>query len=207
MNSQAYTAGGAPPLDPHAGAASRDTGALDAAFSKVFWRLMPFLALLFIVAWIDRVNIGFAKLRMLEDLGFSETVYGLGAGIFFVGYFLFEVPSNLLLERIGAKKTLARITILWGITSIAMVFVNSTTSFYVLRFLLGAFEAGLVPGVVLYLTFWFPASRRAQMTGFFISASAVAGIIGGPLAGLIMNNMGGIAGMTNWQWLDRKSVV
>lgn len=201
MNSQAYTAGGTPPLDPHAGAAHRDTGALDAAFSKVFWRLMPFLALLFIVAWIDRVNIGFAKLRMLEDLGFSETVYGLGAGIFFVGYFLFEVPSNLLLERIGAKKTLARITILWGITSIAMVFVNSTTSFYVLRFLLGAFEAGLVPGVVLYLTFWFPASRRAQMTGFFISASAVAGIIGGPLAGLIMNNMGDIGGMTNWQWL------
>ncbi len=201
MNSQAYAAGGSPPLDPHASAARRDTGALDAAFSKVFWRLMPFLALLFIVAWIDRVNIGFAKLRMLEDLGFSETVYGLGAGIFFVGYFLFEVPSNLLLERIGAKKTLARITILWGITSIAMVFVNSTTSFYVLRFLLGAFEAGLVPGVVLYLTFWFPASRRAQMTGFFISASAVAGIIGGPLAGLIMNNMGGMAGLANWQWL------
>ena len=201
MNSQAYAAGGSPPLDPHASAARRDTGALDAAFSKVFWRLMPFLALLFIVAWIDRVNIGFAKLRMLEDLGFSETVYGLGAGIFFVGYFLFEVPSNLLLERIGAKKTLARITILWGITSIAMMYVNSTTSFYALRFLLGAFEAGLVPGVVLYLTFWFPASRRAQMTGFFISASAVAGIIGGPLAGLIMNNMGGMGGLANWQWL------
>jgi len=118
-------------------------------FKKVTWRLLPFLVFLFILAWIDRINVGFAKLAMLNDLQFSEAVYGLGAGIFFIGYFLFEVPSNLLLEKIGARVTLARITILWGLTSMAMAFVNSEWTFYLLRFLLGIFEAGFFPGVVL----------------------------------------------------------
>jgi D-galactonate transporter len=189
------------PTHPLGAGVSRETAEADQLFLKVAWRLMPILMFLFIVSWIDRVNIGFAKLRMLQDLGFSETVYGLGAGIFFIGYFLFEIPSNLILQRIGTKKTLARITILWGVTSMAMLFVKSTTSFYILRFLLGAFEAGLNPGIVLYLTLWFPAFRRAQMIGLFISASAIAGIVGGPIAGKIMDSMGGVAGLTNWQWL------
>jgi D-galactonate transporter len=164
-------------------------------------RLIPFLVFLFVLAWIDRVNVGFAKLQMLSDLKFSEAVYGFGAGIFFIGYFLFEVPSNLLLERIGAKKTLARITILWGITSILMAWVQSEWLFYVLRFFLGAFEAGFFPGVVLYLTYWFPAERRSRINGLFMTSFAIAGVVGGPIAGLIMNSMGGVSGLANWQWL------
>ncbi|HLI29651.1 MAG TPA: MFS transporter, partial [Terriglobia bacterium] len=131
---------------------------------------MPFLILLFVMAWVDRVNVGFAKLEMLKDLGFSEAVYGFGAGIIFLGYLLFEIPSNLLLERIGARKTISRITILWGITATATLFVKTATSFYILRFLLGAAEAGLYPGVILYLTYWFPTRRRAQMLGYFMTA-------------------------------------
>jgi MFS family permease len=138
----------------------------DEGFRRAAWRLIPFLVFLFVLAWIDRVNVGFAKLSMLSDLKFSEAVYGFGAGIFFVGYFLCEVPSNLLLEKIGAKKTLARITILWGITSILMAWVKSEWTFYVLRFLLGAFEAGFFPGVVLYLTYWFPSERRSRINVF-----------------------------------------
>jgi len=171
-------------------------------FKKVTWRLLPFLVFLFILAWIDRINVGFAKLAMLNDLQFSEAVYGLGAGIFFIGYFLFEVPSNLLLEKIGARVTLARITILWGLTSMAMAFVNSEWTFYLLRFLLGIFEAGFFPGVVLYLTYWFPAKQRAKINGLFMTSFAIAGVIGGPVAGLIMDKMvGGIGGLANWQWL------
>ena len=174
---------------------------LQEGYRRAAWRLIPFLVFLFILAWIDRVNVGFAKLSMLSDLNFSEAVYGLGAGIFFIGYFLFEVPSNLLLEKIGAKKTLARITILWGITSIAMAWVKSESAFYVLRFLLGAFEAGFFPGVVLYLTYWFPAERRSQINGLFMTSFAIAGVVGGPVAGWVMSAMGGVHGMTNWQWL------
>ncbi len=171
-------------------------------FSKVTWKLIPFLVFLFILAWIDRINVGFAKLAMLSDLQFSEAVYGLGAGIFFIGYFLFEIPSNLLLEKIGARVTLARITILWGLTSIAMAYVNSEAMFYLLRFLLGVFEAGFFPGVVLYLTYWFPAKERAKINGLFMTSFAIAGVIGGPIAGLIMDKMvGGIGGHSNWQWL------
>jgi D-galactonate transporter len=175
--------------------------ALEGAYRKAAWRIVPYLMLLQILSWLDRVNVGFAKLQMLPDLGFSEAVYGFGAGIFFVGYFLFEVPSNLLLEKIGARKTLARITLLWGIVTVLMMFVSSATSFYVPRFLLGAFEAGLFPGILLYSTRWFPAARRAQLVGFYVGGSAVAGIFGGPLAGAIMGAMGGVGGMTNWQWL------
>jgi D-galactonate transporter len=180
---------------------SEEQEALERAYHKAAWRIVPYLMLLQILSWLDRVNVGFAKLQMLTDLGFSEAVYGFGAGIFFVGYFLFEVPSNLLLTRIGARKTLARITMLWGIVTVLMIFVNSATSFYVLRFLLGAFEAGLFPGILLYSTQWFPARRRAQLVGFYVGGSAVAGIFGGPLAGAIMSTTGGVGGLTNWQWL------
>ena len=174
---------------------------LDAAFSKVTWRLIPFLMILWILAWIDRVNIGFAKLQMLNDLKFSEAIYGLGAGIFFIGYFLFEVPSNLLLERIGARKTVARITMLWGITCIAMMFVTTPMQFYVLRFLLGVFEAGFYPGIILYLTYWYPTQRRAKAFGLFMSASALAGVLGGPLAGTIMTELNHVNGWAGWQWV------
>lgn len=174
---------------------------LQEGYRKATVRLIPFLVFLFLLAWIDRVNVGFAKLQMLSDLKFSEAVYGFGAGIFFVGYFLFEVPSNLLLERIGARKTLARITILWGITSMAMAWVNSEWVFYVARFLLGVFEAGFFPGVVFYLTYWFPAAQRSKINGLFMTSFAIAGIVGGPIAGTIMSTMGGVSGMANWQWL------
>ncbi len=171
------------------------------AYHKITVRLIPFLVFLFVLAWIDRVNVGFAKLQMLQDLQFSEAVYGLGAGIFFIGYFLFEVPSNLLLEKIGARKTLARITILWGLASMAMIFVKTPTQFYALRFLLGVFEAGFFPGVVLYLTYWFPAARRARINGLFMTSFAIAGVVGGPIAGFIMSAMDGVDGLANWQWL------
>jgi len=177
------------------------TTALEAVYAKIARRIMPFLILLFVVAWLDRVNVGFAKLQMSADLGFSNAVYGFGAGIFYLGYLLFEVPSNLLLARIGARKTIARITLLWGVTSMATMFVKSATSFYVLRFLLGAFEAGLYPGVILYLTYWFPTHRRARMTGVFMTAIPVAGILGGPISGWIMSAMSGRQGLANWQWL------
>src|SRR6266852_3221250 len=177
------------------------TDDLDAVYVKIATRIIPFMVLLFLMAWLDRYNLGFAKLQMTKDLGFSEAVYGFGAGIVYFGYMLFEIPSNLLLERIGARKTFARITILWGITSIAMMFVKTATSFYILRFLLGSFEAGLFPGVVLYLTYWFPARRRAQMLAFFAAAMPISVIVGGPISGWIMGSMGGRAGLANWQWL------
>jgi MFS family permease len=174
---------------------------LDAIYAKITRRLLPFLAILWIIAWIDRVNIGFAKLQMLDDLQFSDATYGFGAGIFFLGYFLFEVPSNLLLTRIGAKKTIARITIGWGATSIAMMFVRTPAMFYALRLLLGVFEAGFYPGIILYLTYWFPTKRRARAFGLFMSASAFAGVIGGPMAGTILTHLNGAAGLAGWQWL------
>jgi len=138
----------------------RATTELDGVYRKIFQRLVPFLMLLWVLAWIDRVNIGFIKLTMLDDLKWSEAVYGFGAGIFFLGYFFFEVPSNLLLQRIGARKTIMRITIGWGLTSIATMFVQTPATFYALRFLLGVFEAGFYPGIILYLTYWFPNDRR-----------------------------------------------
>lgn len=190
-----------PVLTADSNGANPDSTAVAATYRKIAWRLLPFLVFLFVLAWIDRVNVGFAKLAMLDDLGFSEAVYGLGAGIFFIGYFLFEVPSNLLLEKIGARRTLARITILWGLTSVAMAYVESPMSFYVLRFLLGAFEAGFFPGVVLYLTYWFPAAQRARINGMFMTSFAIAGVVGGPIAGFIMSRMVGVGSLANWQWL------
>ena len=170
-------------------------------YRKVAWRLIPLLFLCYIVAYLDRVNVGFAKLEMASDLGFSDTVYGLGAGIFFIGYFLFEVPSNLILQRVGARRWIARIMIVWGLLSAATMFVRSETSFYVMRSLLGAAEAGFFPGIILYLTYWFPRSHRAGMTATFMTAVAVAGVIGGPVSGWIMGNLTGVAGLAGWQWL------
>ncbi|RVU18898.1 MFS transporter [Streptomyces antnestii] len=174
---------------------------LQGAYRKITLKLIPFLAGLWVLAWIDRVNIGFVKLTMLDDLRWSETVYGLGAGIFFLGYFFFEVPSNLLLQKIGAKKTIMRIMIGWGLTSIAMMFVTTPGMFYFLRFLLGVFEAGFYPGIILFLTYWFPNSRRSKAFGMFMSASAFAGVLGGPLAGWIMTSLDGVNGMQGWQWV------
>ncbi len=176
-------------------------GDLDAVYVKIAKRIIPLLALLYIMAWLDRYNLGFAKLQMVKDLKFSEAVYGFGAGIVYLGYALFEIPSNLFLEKIGARKTFARITILWGVTSIATMLVRTPIQFYVLRFLLGSFEAGLFPGVLLYLTYWFPARRGAQMVSLFVTSIPISIILGGPISGWIMGAMGGRAGLANWQWL------
>ena len=138
---------------------------------------------------------------MKSELGFSDTVYGFGAGIFFVGYFLFEVPSNLILEKIGARLTLFRIMFVWGLLSAGMAFVSSPIIFYVMRFLLGVFEAGFFPGVILYLTYWYPGSRRARIIAMFMSGIAIAGALGGPISGWIMNDMAGVAGLSGWQWM------
>ncbi|MFS2137199.1 MFS transporter [Duganella sp. Dugasp56] len=174
---------------------------LDALYRRVSWRLMPFLFLCYVAAYLDRVNVGFAKLQMLADLRFSDTVYGLGAGIFFIGYFLFEVPSNLLMTRTGARIWIARIMISWGLISSALMFANSVATFYLLRFLLGAAEAGFFPGIILYLTYWYPAHRRARMVALFMSGVAVAGVVGGPLSGWIMTAFAGRYGLSGWQWL------
>lgn len=170
-------------------------------YAKVTRRLLPLLFLCYVASYLDRVNVGFAKLQMLNDLKFSETVYGFGAGIFFLGYFLFEVPSNVILHRVGARVWIARIMITWGLVSGAMVFVNSAPMFYVMRFLLGVAEAGFFPGVILYLTYWFPANRRGRITALFMTAVALSGVIGGPLSGWIMQTLPGVHGLTGWQWM------
>lgn len=193
---------GSPPGHPmHADPHMLSDAADNALYRRVAWRLVPFLMLCYVAAFLDRVNVGFAKLQMLDDLGFSETVYGLGAGIFFIGYFLFEVPSNVLMHRIGAKKTLARIMVLWGMISAAMAFTQTPTQFYVLRFLLGAAEAGFYPGIILYLTYWFPSARRGQIIAIFMTAVPFAGILGGPLSGWIMQTFHMGHGMAGWQWM------
>jgi len=174
---------------------------VEQTYRKVFWRLVPFLMLCYVVAYLDRVNVGFAKLQMSQELGFSETVYGLGAGLFFIGYFLFEVPSNVILHRVGARVWIARIMITWGIISAGFMFVNSATSFYIMRFLLGLAEAGFYPGVILYTTTWFPAHRRARVIAVFMSAIPVSGIFGNPLSGWIMDAFNGAYGLSGWQWM------
>ncbi|MCX5443404.1 MULTISPECIES: MFS transporter [unclassified Streptomyces] len=173
----------------------------NAVFRKVIRHIVPFLILCYVVSYLDRVNVGFAKLQMSEDLGFSEAAYGLGAGLFFIGYFLFEVPSNLMLQKVGARTWIARIMISWGVVSALFVFVNNEATFYVLRFLLGAAEAGFYPGVILYCTYWFPSARRARVIAMFMSAIPVAGIFGNPLSGWIMDVFEGTGGWNGWQWL------
>ncbi len=170
-------------------------------YAKVTARLLPFLFISYVAAYLDRVNVGFAKLQMLNDLQFSETVYGLGAGVFFIGYFLFEVPSNIIMHKVGARVWIGRIMITWAILSASMVFVSSPTVFYVLRFFLGVAEAGFFPGIVLYLTYWFPAQRRSRMNALFMIGIPFAGVVGGPLSGWILNAMHGAHGMAGWQWL------
>jgi len=174
---------------------------IDATYRKITLRIIPFLILGYIAAYLDRSNIGFARVQMMGDLGFTELVYGLGAGLFYLGYSLFEVPSNLLLKKIGARLTFARIMIAWGIISAIFAFVTSATEFAVLRFLLGCAEAGFFPGVLLYITFWVPQNRRARFTAMFMSALVLSGLIGGPISGSIMHGMEGVMDMRGWQWL------
>jgi len=163
-------------------------------------RLIPFLFLLFVVNFLDRVNVGFAALQMNADLGLTPDVFGLGVGIFFVGYLIFEIPSNLVLQRIGARIWIARIMVTWGVLSMAMALATGTKSFYVLRFLLGVAEAGFVPGILLYLGQWFPERARAAAVSKFMSASAISIVVGGPVSGLVMQ-LGGAMGLAGWQWL------
>lgn len=167
---------------------------------KVALRIVPFIMLLYFIAYIDRVNIGFASLTMNKELGFSPAVFGFGAGIFFWGYFLFEVPSNVILDKVGARLWIARVMITWGIISGAMAYVWNDTSFYVLRFLLGAAEAGFFPGIILYLSYWFPARRRAAMTSLFMAAAPLSVVIGSPISSLLLE-MDGILGLKGWQWM------
>jgi len=170
-------------------------------YAKVARRLIPFLMLCYLGAYLDRVNVGFAKLQMLNDLKWSDTIYGLGAGIFFLGYFLFEVPSNLILHKYGARRWLARIMLTWAAISACFAFVSTPTTFYVMRFLLGAAEAGFAPGVILYITYWFPCKRRAKMLSIFFMAIPLANIVGGPLSGWILQTFADLHGLRGWQWL------
>nr|WP_307159056.1 MFS transporter [Rhizobium paknamense] len=171
------------------------------AYRKVFWRIVPFLMLCYVVAYLDRVNVGFAKLQMSSELGLSDAAYGIGAGIFFIGYFLFEVPSNLLMNRVGARIWIARIMVTWGIISAAFAFTTSETVFYLLRFLLGIAEAGFFPGIILYLTAWYPSARRARIIATFMSAIPVSAIFGNPLSGWIMDSFHKAHGLSGWQWM------
>ena len=172
----------------------------EAVFAKCAWRLVPFVVLLFTVNFLDRVNVGFAALTMNQDLGFSPSVFGFGAGIFFAGYFLFEVPGNLVLARIGARRWICFIMAVWGVVSAACAFVHDAPSFYGLRFLLGAAEAGFFPGVLYYLTLWFPRFYRARFAACLIAAGPLAAIVGGPLSGVLLS-LNGILGLHGWQWL------
>lgn len=173
----------------------------DALYRKVWLRIIPFLFICYVVSFLDRINIGFAQLQMKQDLGFSDAMYGLGAAVFYVGYVLCEVPSNMLLARFGARRTFTRIMVLWGLASVGMMLVSQSSHFYLLRFLLGVFEAGFFPGIVLYLTYWFPARRRAAVMAIFFAGVAVAGVLGGLVSGWIMRDMAGVLGLHGWQWM------
>lgn len=190
--------------------------AAESGFAIAARRLLPLLFVSYIVAFLDRVNVGFAKLQMASDLGYSDAVYGFGAGIFFLGYFLFEVPSNLLLEKFGARRWIARIMFTWAIVSGAFAFVDRIPwgplpalfgvaplefGFYALRFLLGIAEAGFFPGIILYLTYWFPAAKRARTVALFMTAVAAANVVGAPVSGAIMQYADGMGGLSGWRWL------
>jgi ACS family tartrate transporter-like MFS transporter len=171
-----------------------------AVMGKIARRLLPFLCVCYMAAFLDRVNVGFAHAQMVADLRFSEVVYGMGSGIFFIGYFLFEVPSNLILERVGARLWIARIMVLWGLISLAMMLVSRPAHFYLLRFLLGAAEAGFFPGIILYLTYWFPGAYRSRMIALFMTAPVLSSVIGSPVSGLLLQ-LNGTLGLRGWQWL------
>ncbi|MFM0662934.1 MFS transporter [Paraburkholderia sediminicola] len=170
-------------------------------YRRVTLRIMPLLEIAFVVSVMDRINVGFAHLNMKTDLGFSDAVYGLSAGIFFIGYLLFEVPSNALLQRIGAKKTFTRILLSWGLASVATAFVTQPWMFYSLRFLLGVFEAGFFPGIILYLSYWYPSYLRASITSWIFAAATLAGMVSGLASGSVMTLMNAFAGLHGWQWL------
>jgi MFS family permease len=190
------------PTDPiAAGAQPSEDAQRDAVYRKAMLRFMPLLCLCLIAAYLDRVNVGFAKLTMLDDLGFSNTVFGLGAGVFFLGYFLFEVPSNALLHRIGARAWIARIMITWGLIGALMPFVQTPTQFYILRFLLGVAEAGFSPGAMYFISCWFPSARRGRMLALYLTAVPLSSVIGGPLSGYILAFFAGVGGWHGWQWL------
>jgi len=167
---------------------------------RITWRIVPFIMLLYFIAYIDRVNIGFAALTMKTDLGFTASILGFGAGIFFWGYFLFEVPSNIALHKVGARLWIARVMVTWGMISACMAFVEGTTSFYVVRFLLGAAEAGFFPGIILYLSYWFPARHRAGVTALFMAAAPISTALGSPLSAALLE-MNGVMGLRGWQWM------
>ena len=171
-----------------------------AIYKKISLRLIPYMFLLYILAYLDRVNVGFAAVQMKQQLHFSDTVYGTGAGIFFLGSALFDVPSNLILSKVGPRVWIARIMITWGIISTCMIFVHSPWSFYGLRFLLGVSEAGFFPGMILYLTYWFPSRERARSVARFMTATAIAGVVGAPLSSALLK-LDGRAGLHGWQWL------
>jgi MFS family permease len=178
------------------------TSVLDGAYKKASWHLIPFIFVCYLFNYLDRVNVGFAKLEMLDALKLSNTVYGLGAGIFFVGYVLSGVPSNLILHKIGARRWISVMMIVWGGLSACMLFVHDPVSFYVLRFFTGVAEAGFFPGMVLYFTHWFPAQKRGQVMALFMSAIPISGLIGGPLSGWMLAHFSaGQGGMAGWQWL------
>jgi MFS family permease len=188
-------------MDHAIDAAVSGKDAKDAVYRKVAWRLMPFILLCYVANYIDRTNIGLAQIHMGADRGFTEETYGIGVGLFFVGFILFEIPSNVLLERIGARRTLLRIMVAWGAVSAATMFVTTPAEFYAARILLGMAEAGFFPGILLYLTYWFPSHRRTRMTAVFFLGLPVSGIVGSPLSGLIMHVFGGRYGLASWQWL------
>jgi len=188
----------------------------ESAYGKAARKLIPFLFICYVVAFLDRVNVGFAKLQMAPELQFSDAVYGFGAGIFFIGYFIFEVPSNVILEKVGARPWIARIMITWGLISSAFMYVDQISwgpiaqsfgctdtefTFYALRFLLGVAEAGFFPGIILYLTYWFPDRRRTKMVALFMTAIAVSNLVGSPVSGGIMQYMDGAGGLSGWRWL------
>lgn len=173
----------------------------DSIYKRVALRFVPLLFACYVMAYLDRVNVGFAKLQMLNDLRFSEAVFGLGAGMFFVGYFFFEVPSNLMLHKVGARRWIARIMITWSILSMCTAWVTTPTQFYVLRFLLGIAEAGFYPGILLYLTYWFPSHRRGRIVALITAGNPVSGLLGGPLSGYLMSSMAGVSSMYGWQWM------
>ena len=167
---------------------------------KLKWRIVPFIMVLYLIAYLDRVNLGFAALTMKEDLGFTASVLGLGAGIFFIGYFLFEVPSNIILHKVGARIWIARVMVTWGLIAGGMAFIESTTSFYVMRFLLGVAEAGFFPGIILYLAYWFPARHRAGVVALFMAAAPIATAVGSPISAALLE-LHGVLGFAGWQWM------
>jgi D-galactonate transporter len=162
---------------------------------------MPFLFVCYVFAYVDRVNVGFAKLQMQQDLSMSDAVYGVGAGVFFLGYFIFEIPANMMMQRLGARLWLGPIMVLWGLVAACTMFVGSATSFYVLRFVLGIVESGFFPGVILYLTYWYTREHRAKMVAAFMAANPVSGVLAGPISGAILAFASGVGGLRAWQWL------